>query len=127
MDGQSSILVAGGVGSGKTSLLSAMLLEIPQKYRILTIEDTPELPIEDLQRLGCKIQGMNTKASVGGTNIEVNPETALRAALRMGNSYTCTRGSQRSGSKSIIRGNAGRRSRQFCDRNDPRGIHKGSI
>lgn len=85
MDGQSSVLVAGGVGSGKTSLLSAMILEIPQKYRILTIEDTPELPIENLQRLGCKIQGMNTKAAVGGTNIEVNPETALRAALRMGN------------------------------------------
>ncbi|MCX9082823.1 MAG: type II/IV secretion system ATPase subunit [Candidatus Methanoperedens sp.] len=85
MDGQSSILVTGGVGSGKTSLLCAMLLEIPQKYRILTIEDTPELPIEKLQKLGCKIQGMNTKAAVGGTNIEVNPETALRAALRMGN------------------------------------------
>ena len=77
--------MAGGVGSGKTSLLSALLLEIPQKYRILTIEDTPELPIENLQRLGCKIQAMNTKSAVGGTNIEVNPETALRAALRMGN------------------------------------------
>lgn len=85
MDGQSSVLVAGGVGSGKTSLLCAMLLEIPQKYRILTIEDTPELPIENLQKLGCKIQAMNTKSAVGGTNIEVNPETALRAALRMGN------------------------------------------
>jgi type IV secretory pathway ATPase VirB11/archaellum biosynthesis ATPase len=85
MDGQSSVLVAGGVGSGKTSLLCALLLEIPQKYRILTIEDTPELPIENLQRLGCKIQAMNTKSAVGGTNIEVNPETALRAALRMGN------------------------------------------
>ncbi|MFZ3166881.1 MAG: type II/IV secretion system ATPase subunit [Candidatus Methanoperedens sp.] len=85
MDGQSSVLVAGGVGSGKTSLLCALLLEIPQKYRILTIEDTPELPIENLQKLGCKIQAMNTKSAIGGTNIEVNPETALRAALRMGN------------------------------------------
>ena len=85
MDGQCSILVAGGVGSGKTSLLCALLLEIPQKYRILTIEDTPELPIENLQKLGCKIQAMNTKSAIGGTNIEVNPETALRAALRMGN------------------------------------------
>ncbi|NJD76350.1 MAG: type II secretion system protein E [Candidatus Methanoperedens sp.] len=86
IDGQSSILVAGGVGSGKTSLLAAMLLEIPQKYRILTIEDTPELPLETLQRLGWKIQGMNTKSAVGGADAEIRPETALRAALRMGNS-----------------------------------------
>lgn len=86
IDGQSSILVAGGVGAGKTSLLAAMLLEIPQKYRILTIEDTPELPIEDLQKLGWKIQGMNTRSAVGGSEAEISPEMALRAALRMGNS-----------------------------------------
>ena len=86
IDGHSSILVSGGVGSGKTSLLAAMLLEMPQKYRILTIEDTPELPIETLQKLGWKIQGMRTKSSVGGIGAEINPETALRAALRMGNS-----------------------------------------
>lgn len=86
IDGQSSILVAGGVGAGKTSLLAAMLLEIPQKYRILTIEDTPELPIETLQKFGWKIQGMHTKAAVGGSEAEIAPEMALRAALRMGNS-----------------------------------------
>ncbi len=86
IDGQSSILVAGGVGAGKTSLLAAMLLEIPQKYRILTIEDTPELPIERLQQLGWKIQGLHTKSSVGGSEAEITPEMALRAALRMGNS-----------------------------------------
>lgn len=86
IDGQSSILIAGGVGSGKTSLLSAMLLEIPQKYRILTIEDTPELPVENLQRLGWKIQGMRTRSAVGGSNAEIRPDVALRAALRMGNS-----------------------------------------
>ena len=57
MDGQASVLVAGEVGAGKTSLLSAMLLEIPQKYRILTIEDTHELPIEKLQRPGLESPG----------------------------------------------------------------------
>ncbi|MCZ7362356.1 MAG: type II/IV secretion system ATPase subunit, partial [Candidatus Methanoperedens sp.] len=86
IDGHSSILVSGGVGSGKTSLLAAMLLEMPQKYRILTIEDTPELPTETLQKLGWKIQGMRTRSAVGGIDAEINPEMALRAALRMGNS-----------------------------------------
>jgi len=86
VDGNSSILIAGAVGAGKTSLLSALMLEIPQKYRILTIEDTPELPLRDIQRLGWKVQGMNTRSAVGGSESEIAPETALRAALRMGNS-----------------------------------------
>jgi type IV secretory pathway ATPase VirB11/archaellum biosynthesis ATPase len=86
MDGQASVLVAGEVGAGKTSLLSAMLLEIPQKYRILTIEDTHELPIEKLQNLGWKVQGMSSQSSVLKSGAEMSPETALRAALRLGNS-----------------------------------------
>ncbi|MFV9630275.1 MAG: ATPase, T2SS/T4P/T4SS family [Methanosarcinales archaeon] len=86
VDGNSSILIAGDVGAGKTSLLSAILLEIPQKYRILTIEDTPELPLHDFQRLGWKVQGMNTRSAVGGSDSEIAPDTALKAALRLGNS-----------------------------------------
>ncbi|MDD3248022.1 MAG: type II/IV secretion system ATPase subunit [Methanosarcina sp.] len=86
MDGQASILVAGEVGAGKTSLLSAMLLEIPQKYRILTIEDTHELPTEQLQELGWKVQGMSSYSSVLKSGAEMSPETALRASLRLGSS-----------------------------------------
>jgi type IV secretory pathway ATPase VirB11/archaellum biosynthesis ATPase len=86
MDGQASVLVAGEVGAGKTSLLSAMLLEIPQKYRILTIEDTHELPIEKLQDLGWKVQAMSSHSSVLKSGAEMSPETALRAALRLGSS-----------------------------------------
>jgi flagellar protein FlaI len=86
VDGDSSILIAGSVGAGKTSLLSALLLEVPQKYRILTIEDTPELPLRELQRMGWKVQGMNTRSAVGGSESEIAPDTALRAALRLGNS-----------------------------------------
>jgi flagellar protein FlaI len=86
MDGQASILVAGGVGAGKTSLLSAMLLEIPQKYRILTIEDTPEIPIDELQELGWKVQGLNSQSAIMKYGVEIEPSTALRASLRLGSS-----------------------------------------
>jgi type IV secretion system protein VirB11 len=38
-----SIIVSGGTTSGKTTLLNALLKEIPSHERIITIEDTPEL------------------------------------------------------------------------------------
>ncbi len=41
-----SILVAGGTGSGKTSLLNAMSQVIPRHERIVTIEDARELQIQ---------------------------------------------------------------------------------
>lgn len=86
VDGQSSILVTGSRGAGKTSLLSALMLEIPQCYRILVIEDTPELPVEDMQRYGWKAQGIGTRASVSGSEAEFRASDALRAALRLGES-----------------------------------------
>jgi type IV secretory pathway ATPase VirB11/archaellum biosynthesis ATPase len=83
MDGQASVLVAGGVGAGKTSLLSAMLLEIPQKYRILTIEDTLEIPIKQLQGMEWKVQGLNSQSAIIKYGIEIEPSMALRASLRL--------------------------------------------
>lgn len=41
-----SILIAGGTGSGKTSLLNAMSQVIPRHERIVTIEDARELQIQ---------------------------------------------------------------------------------
>jgi pilus assembly protein CpaF len=38
-----NIIVAGGTGVGKTTFLNLLLQEIPQKERIITIEDTREL------------------------------------------------------------------------------------
>ncbi len=87
VDGQASILIAGSRGAGKTSLLSALLLEIPQRFRILTIEDTPEIPVGELQRSGYKIQSLITKSFTATSNSsEVSPVDALRTALRLGES-----------------------------------------
>ncbi|MEM4258352.1 MAG: type II/IV secretion system ATPase subunit [Candidatus Thermoplasmatota archaeon] len=87
VDGQASLLVAGSRGSGKTSLLGAMMLEIPQRFRILTIEDTAEIPVEQLQQCGYKIQSLITRSiSSGSASSEVDPTDALRTALRLGES-----------------------------------------
>ena len=87
VDGQASLLIAGSRGAGKTSLLGALLLEIPQRFRILTIEDTPEIPVDDFQREGYKIQSLITKSiATGSASAEVDPTDALRTALRLGES-----------------------------------------
>ncbi|BDB65791.1 Flp pilus assembly complex ATPase component TadA (plasmid) [Helicobacter cinaedi] len=42
-----NVLVSGGTGTGKTSFLNALMNEIPQDERIVTIEDSQELMIEN--------------------------------------------------------------------------------
>ncbi|MCE3518991.1 CpaF/VirB11 family protein, partial [Escherichia coli] len=37
------MIISGGTGTGKTTLLNALMREIPGHERIITIEDTPEL------------------------------------------------------------------------------------
>jgi len=87
VDGQASLLIAGSRGAGKTSLLSALILEIPQRFRILTIEDTSEIPVDDLQHLNYKIQSLITKSIASrSTSSEIDPTDALRTALRLGES-----------------------------------------
>lgn len=85
IDGRSTILVAGSRGAGKSSLLGAIMLEFPQSQRILTIEDTLELPVPKMQELGYKVQSMSVQSSLGGKS-EMNADEALRVSLRLGES-----------------------------------------
>jgi type IV secretory pathway ATPase VirB11/archaellum biosynthesis ATPase len=86
VDAQSCILITGSRGSGKTSLLGSLLLELHPKLRIVVVEDTPELPVDKLRELGYKIQTLQTKSPLSSLEGDISAEDALRTVLRMGES-----------------------------------------
>ncbi|MFA5246451.1 MAG: type II/IV secretion system ATPase subunit [Candidatus Micrarchaeia archaeon] len=87
VDAQASMLIVGSRGAGKTSMLQAMMLEIPQNLRIIVQEDTQELPIPALKKLNYNVQRLKTRPPLGAqSEAEVSAEDALRTALRLGDS-----------------------------------------
>jgi archaeal flagellar protein FlaI len=88
IDNNSTILVAGSRGAGKTSLMTALMLEILQNSRIIAQEDTLELPISYMKDIGFNTQRLKTRSAIGAddSTAEVAPEDALRTALRLGDS-----------------------------------------
>ena len=81
-----TFLCAGPRGSGKTALLGSLLLEILPKYRIITIEDTQELPIEAYKRLGYDILPLKVRSALLEHGMEMPFDTGLRTSLRLGDS-----------------------------------------
>lgn len=81
-----TFLCAGPRGSGKTALLGSLLLEILPKYRILTIEDTQELPIESYKKLGYDLLPLKVRSALLEHGMEMPFDTGLRTSLRLGDS-----------------------------------------
>jgi len=86
IDGSRTLLVAGTRSAGKTSLLGSLLVEIMRKYRIITIEDTLELPTASLRKLGYNIQPLKVAAALTKGSTEVPADEGIRTTLRMGDS-----------------------------------------
>jgi len=86
IDGGRSILVAGGRSSGKTSLLGAFMVELMKKFRIISVEDTLELPIVALRELGFDVERMKSRSVITRVEAELPADEALRTALRLGDS-----------------------------------------
>src|SRR3989344_3975430 len=86
IDGSRSLLIAGTRSAGKTSLLGAVLVELMRKYRVITIEDTMELPTNSLRKLGYNIQSMKVAAALTKGSSEVPADEGIRTTLRMGDS-----------------------------------------
>lgn len=86
IDGSRSILIAGTRSSGKSSFLSSILVEMMRRYRIITIEDTLELPCKELRLLGYNIQQMKVASALGAKSNEMDASDGIRSTLRLGDS-----------------------------------------
>jgi len=76
--GRANILVSGGTGTGKTTLLNMLSSMIPDDERIVTIEDAAELRLE--QRHVVRLEGRPPNIEGKG---EVRTRDLVRNALRM--------------------------------------------
>ena len=85
VDGRCSMLVCGPRGAGKSSLLSAVMFELPPSQRVLAIEDTLELPVRKMQELGYRAQSLLIEGGLD-KGVDQAAEEALRVSLRLGES-----------------------------------------
>ncbi|MBS1957973.1 MAG: CpaF family protein [Bdellovibrionales bacterium] len=75
--GKQNILISGGTGTGKTTVLNALLALVPPHERIITIEDTAEIPLI----LPNQVKMMTKPRGLGGE--VVNACELVLNALRM--------------------------------------------
>lgn len=74
-----NIFISGGTGSGKTTFLNVLSNFIPKDERIITIEDSAELQIRNIENL-VRLEVRN--ANVEGNN-EISIRDLIKSAMRM--------------------------------------------
>lgn len=86
IDSARTLLIAGTRSSGKSSFLGACMVQIMPKIRIVSVEDTLELPVDQLRELGYNIERLKSRSVITHIETELPAEEALRTALRLGDS-----------------------------------------
>ena len=74
-----NIFISGGTGSGKTTFLNALSNFIPHDERIITIEDSAELQIENVENL-VSLETRNANTSGVG---QISMRDLIKSSLRM--------------------------------------------
>lgn len=74
-----NIFISGGTGSGKTTFLNALSNYIPKDERVITIEDSAELQIKNIENI-VSLETRNANASGAG---QVTIRDLIKSSLRM--------------------------------------------
>ena len=74
-----NIFISGGTGSGKTTFLNALSNYIPRDERVITIEDSAELQIKNIDNL-VSLETRNANASGAG---QITIRDLIKSSLRM--------------------------------------------
>ncbi len=86
VEGGRTIIVAGTRSAGKTSLLGSLMLEILPKLRVIVIEDTLEMPVDSLRKIGYNILRMKVRSALLKETTEMPADEGIRTSLRLGDS-----------------------------------------
>ncbi|MBB6304141.1 P-type DNA transfer ATPase VirB11 [Rhizobium leucaenae] len=91
--GRKNIIISGATGSGKTTLSKALIRHIPEHERVISIEDTPELVIPQLNHVRLLYsKGGQGMAKVGVKDLlesclRMRPDRILLQELRDGSAF----------------------------------------
>ena len=73
-----SIVISGATGTGKTTLLNALVNLVPERERVVMLEELPELTVEGSNRISLTARSANAEGRG-----EVTLEHLVKASLRM--------------------------------------------
>ncbi len=85
--GRQNILVSGPTGSGKTTLVKALLDLIPLEERVLLIEDTAELPLDRPNRVRFEAREGVTIRDLVKASLRHRPDRIIVGEVRDGAAY----------------------------------------
>jgi type IV secretion system protein VirB11 len=86
-----NILIAGGTGSGKTTLANAILYEISKLFpdtRVLIIEDVPELKFNTARSIGFTVGEFFSMYDALRTTLRFKPDRIVMGEVRGAEAYT---------------------------------------
>lgn len=78
VENKQGIIFYGPTGSGKTTLLNASTTLLPTEYKIVTVEDTPEIYLPFHENWGAMMTRLSTDPRVENVTLQSQIEAALR-------------------------------------------------